>query len=457
MRIGFETIGNATIIAHDKNGPIITTDPWITGSAYFGSWSLSHEVPPEQMEAVKRCAFIWFSHGHPDHLNAESLDLLRDRKILLPDHVGGRISSDLQQLGLSVSVLPDRQWVSLSDSVRVMCIADYFQNAVLLLDINGRLLVNTNDAPDRGWGRLVRRIIRDYPTSFLLALFGYGDADMINFYTEDGTFIPPKAAKKLPVGTGIAQAVESYGVKYFIPFSSMHRYQRADSLWANEYVTRLPDYARGFHSTRAEILPAFLRYDCETDRYEEIGPAPLADRSLPPEEFGDNWSDPLEAGEADEIARYFSRIEHLSGFLDFLCFRVGKKENVVPLARGRFQRGISFAAPRNSLMQAVRYRVFDDMLIGNFMKVTLHGKWPRSGLYPDFTPYVARYADNAGCYTEEEVARYLEEYRRRAPLDHLLHRVEWKSIDLFRSHVSGGSPLFQAGKKLYWQVKGLAS
>ena len=35
--IGFETIGNATIICHD-GGPVLATDPWLIGSAYFGSW-----------------------------------------------------------------------------------------------------------------------------------------------------------------------------------------------------------------------------------------------------------------------------------------------------------------------------------------------------------------------------------------------------------------------------------
>jgi L-ascorbate metabolism protein UlaG (beta-lactamase superfamily) len=60
--LGFETIGNATIIAYDGN-PILATDPWINGDAYFGSWGLSHEVPPEQLAAIKACKYYWISHG----------------------------------------------------------------------------------------------------------------------------------------------------------------------------------------------------------------------------------------------------------------------------------------------------------------------------------------------------------------------------------------------------------
>jgi len=167
------------------------TDPWITDSAYFGSWVASHRIPDEQMEAIKACPFVWISHGHPDHLNAASIGLFRGKTILLPNHHGGRIRRDLEAQGYRVQVLEDRVWVNVSDRIKILCIADYFQDAVLLIDINGHLLVNTNDAIDRGWGRFVRKIIRGYPVSFLLALSGFGDADMINFYDEGGAAIPP--------------------------------------------------------------------------------------------------------------------------------------------------------------------------------------------------------------------------------------------------------------------------
>ncbi len=64
MDIGFETIGNATLICHDK-GPMLVTDPWITGPAYFGSWTRSHEIPAEQLESIKRCKFVWISQRPP--------------------------------------------------------------------------------------------------------------------------------------------------------------------------------------------------------------------------------------------------------------------------------------------------------------------------------------------------------------------------------------------------------
>ena len=112
------TTGNAIIIAYDEN-PIIATDPWIGDEepAYFGSWVASHKIPTDLKEDIKRSKYIWFSHGHPDHLNSESLKRYNSNKILLPDHVGSRIFNDINDMGYEVSILPDRKWVELSKNI----------------------------------------------------------------------------------------------------------------------------------------------------------------------------------------------------------------------------------------------------------------------------------------------------------------------------------------------------
>ena len=42
--VGFETIGNATLIAFDKKS-ILVTDPWLTRHAFFGSFVRTNEIP----------------------------------------------------------------------------------------------------------------------------------------------------------------------------------------------------------------------------------------------------------------------------------------------------------------------------------------------------------------------------------------------------------------------------
>jgi hypothetical protein len=421
--IGFETIGNATLIAHDAK-PVLVTDPWVQGSAYFGSWKLSHEVPEPQLRAATGAEYVWYSHGHPDHLNADSLPLFKDHKILIPDHVGGRILKDLREQGHRVLVMPDRVWVPLSPRIRVMCIPDFNQDAVLLLDINGRLVVNLNDSGDRGWGHLVKRLIRTYRVSYLLALYGHGDADMINFFDESGRRIP--RPPKTPLGEWIARDTEAWGARFFVPFSSLHRYQRTDSAWASDRAAQPDDYRLGWDSQRAELLPAFIRVDCAKDDFTRIDPAPTEDKLYPPEYFGDHWDAPLEPGDVAQVRAYFSRFEKLSEALDFLTLRVGGREHTLTFAgRRRRVRGLTLEAPRHSLMTAVGYQVFDDLLIGNFAKVTLHGPWNRAmPLYPDVTPWVAKYGDNGGARTREELALYFAEYRRRDQYGYVRHLVK---------------------------------
>jgi len=109
-------------------------------------------------------------------------------------------------------------------------------------------------------------------------------------------------------------------------------------------------------------------------------------------------------------------------------------------------------------MVALKYEIFDDLLIGNFMKTTLHGKWPESKLYPHFTPYVAKYADNGRAKSMEELEEYFEAYRRRCPMEYVRHRFEERCVNLFRSYVPSNSSFYKIGKRAFWKVRpGLAT
>lgn len=438
MDIGFDTIGNATLIVYDR-GPVLVTDPWLDGEPYFGSWTLSHDIPEEQQAAVSAARFVWFSHGHPDHLNWPSLDRFRNATVLLADHVGGRIATALRDEGFQVSVLPDRTWHQLSERVRVMTIADYNQDSILLVDVGGRLVLDLNDARDRGWGHTVRSIVKRYDVSFLMQLSGFGDADMINLFDEDGARIPPEASFRDPVGKKIAWLAGKYGVRYFVPFSSMHKYQREDSIWAEEHTTKLADYASGFVSQQSELLPAFVRYDAAADVATPIDPPQRAPEVVAPAKYGDNWTDTLAPEDVQKLRDYFTRMEHLREAFAFVAFEVGGATHTVDLGPPSLKRGFTFAVPRHSLMTAINYEIFDDLLIGNFMRTTVHGNASPDALYPDFTPFVGKYADNGYARSEAELRAYFAAYRGRAPLEYFRHRMARQSAAVVRRMLPPGS------------------
>jgi hypothetical protein len=454
--LGFDTIGNATVVAYDGT-PIIATDPWLGEPAYFGSWGLPFEIPEEQKTAILNAEFIWLSHGHPDHLNPEALEKLQGRKILLPHHVGDRIRDDLTAAGFDVTVLVDSQWTQLSDRIRVFCISDYFQDAVLLIDVGGTLIVNLNDATDRGWGRRVKRIIRGADRSFMLKLFGYGDVDMMNFIDDDGNRIVPQSVRKRPIGEQIGFFAKLYGVTDIIPFSCFHRYQRSDSIWTNEHTTPLEVFYDGFDLPGVQLHPAFIRFDVETGAVSTLNPAPSDEKLFAPEEFGDDWNEPFRDDDREKASTYFKRIEALGNDIDFVRLVVGGDELMIDLPGGSSGpssgRGVTFEAPRNSLMTAIGYEIFDDLLIGNFMKTRLHGDWESVSLHPHFTPFVAKYADNGRARSKAELDAYFAEYRKRAPMAYLAHVLERESERRVRKFIRVDSPAFRLAKKTYLFLK----
>jgi hypothetical protein len=415
--LGVSTTGNATLIAYDDK-PILATDPWFgdNNPAYFGSWRLTHRIPPQCKRDILDAKYIWFSHGHPDHLNTDSLQQIRGKPILLADHVGGRIAHDLREQGFEVTILPDRQWVDLSPRIRAFCITTRIQDSVLLLEVNKRLFVNLNDASisNATCTLLVRKIVAEYKHTYMLSLCGYGDADMINFYDENGNFIVPPASQKHPVGLSLSVRALSLGILNVIPFSSFHAYQRTDSIWAQNYTTPLDEYSREFDHKNHNFIPPFSHIDCVTGEVTPLNPESMETVVRRPEEFGDNWSDVLEHGDLDKLSHYFRTRELVRDYLSFINFRVGGRDNFIAL-NGKKGRGITFEVPRNSLMAAIDYEIFDDLLIGNFMKTTLH---EMGSLYEgDFSFVVAKFGDNGRAKTHREVDAYLREYRRRAGAD----------------------------------------
>jgi len=180
---------------------------------------------------------------------------------------------------------------------------------------------------------------------------------MINYFDESGRRIP--ARENIPaLGARNAHRTATVGAHYFVPFNSMHLYQRENSIWANQYQTSVQDYAKGFDSKRCEILSAFIRYDCERDRVDEMRPTelPVAVRSAA--EFGDDWAEPLTPADIALAERYFKSVEHLAGVIDFVNLRVGGREYAISLGAGGFRRGVTFEAPCHSLVTALRYEIF---------------------------------------------------------------------------------------------------
>jgi hypothetical protein len=129
--------------------------------------------------------------------------------------------------------------------------------------------------------------------------------------------------------------------------------------------------------------------------------------------------------------------------------KMGGKDNLVVLNKKK-RAGITFECPRSSFVKSVQWEVFDDLLIGNFMRTTLHGI---KGLYPDFTPFVAKYADNGRAQSLEELKKYFRAYRKRSDAEFLLIQLQKHAEAVFRRLFSNQSHVFKFASKVYQRVR----
>lgn len=442
MKLGFETIGNATLILYEDGIPVLSTDPWVSGNPYFGSWKHTHEIPELQKSNINKSKFIWISHGHPDHLDLDTIKNWDTNKFLISNHFGDRIFNDLTSIGLQVNKLKDKKWTSLSNNIEISTFADFNQDSILMVKMKDVLIIDLNDTNPRGWSKWVKETAKNFKKVFLLKLTGFGDADMINYYDENDNFIYPLAEKRIEVGKTIGHLMESFHANFFIPFSSHHKYQREDSIWANKYTANLDDYKDGFDNRKGTLLPAFISYDIDKDNFKKIQTLETNNDIISSKSFNDDWSEPLSKDDEKKLKDYFLRNELLKRQIGFIQFTVGEKEYSIDINKRKRNKGILFEVPKYSLMQTIKWNIFDDLLIGNFMKTKVIG-FRGNQLYPIFNPIIPKYYDQAQITDKKELKKYFKFYKAKAPLDTLKDMLSYNSSMAARKYFKTDSKIYK--------------
>jgi hypothetical protein len=419
MGIEFETFGNAIVQFREDGKPVLTTDPWLTGSCYFGSWGMDKPVTPAQIRSVQESPFIWYSHGHPDHLHPESMAMLpRTARILLPDHYDREIFDSLTREGFEVTVLEYKKWFRLSDGIRVLCIDNENQDGILVVEAGDALVINLNDSPLCGEGDYLRKLVKNHRNSktYLLALCSI-DADMINIVDEKGKSLAgsPEQRKPGAIWDSASRAAD-LGVKNYCCSSSQHVYVREDSQWANPYRIGWADMKRHWSRPEVKLIEPYVTVDLGSGSITRNHPTQVGATPLPSGTGDDDWSATLDEEEWKRVEGFMRKFEIIKDRIDFIEFTVGGEKRRILLneTSGRSPkelRGINFIVPKQSLMQTVEYGYFDDLLIGNFMKTQL----TNTKLYPDFSKQVGKLGGNAKVFTKADYRKFAHRYFSRSP------------------------------------------
>ncbi|MBI3802458.1 MAG: MBL fold metallo-hydrolase [Nitrospirae bacterium] len=437
MDLKFETLGNATLQLFENNAPVLATDPWLKGTAYFGSWGLDHPLAESQIRNVIDSPYIWISHGHPDHLHPESVEMLsRQSLILLPDHYDPEIKESFRSKGFRVWVLRFKQWTRLTRNVRVMCLENMNQDAILIIEAGDALIINLNDSPLHGEEPFLKKLIRSYKKTFLLSLCSI-DADMFNRVDDRGmSLTPPLYESKRSAIWALGDLCTSLQVRNFCCFSSQHLYVRADSVWANPYRITWDDMKHHWQAPVTRLIEPFVTVDLANGSVTPNHPTHQPDQSAISKTTGeDDWNEKMSKEDWQGLEHFIRRFHLLRPHLDFIRFTVAGEARTFYLNDPRRTgaggpRGIHFIAPRNSLMKTVEYGYFDDLLIANFMKTELIGV----DLYPHFTPIVAKLGGNAKVFTSRQLWRFQAHYFRLSPRAYVAHQLnlrwfyEWKPM-----------------------------
>lgn len=418
-----KTIGNATLVVKNNKSTILVTDPWFDEHpCYFGSWRLTHEIPQEIKDESLKTKYVYISHAHPDHLNLPTLRLFRNKsKVILAEQSSNRLSTEIRKSGFDVIVIPNRKWIELEEGIKILTFSDEKQDSVLLISLSHgdkrSLIVNLNDAGDCGVKREIKNISKQFDNSILLRLASFGCADMINLWDlKSGKEIPTPCDDFSPIGKIYEKSMQDFACNISIPFSSSHQYQREDSWWARKYVASEEDHFKGFKGKENKrLLPIFQSINFKNDEnpiFKDIKPKKiLINEPVKATYFGDNWNDGFKENDKKEIEEYFQSIDYLKENYDSIGVRFNKDVFYCKLnKKNKFRKNIVFYSPRRSFIYAIRNNVFDDLLIGNFMKTYLGGITNLQ--VPNFDFYVAKLSDNAYAKTKEDIDKAFAFYNQ---------------------------------------------
>lgn len=140
------SIGHACLEI-ETSGLRLLTDPWWAGPAYTNQWYAWPTPQPGGIEE-RPVDYLYLSHGHEDHLHADTLRRLRPgATALVPEFLSGSLGGYLRdELGFChVVEMPHGETITLRRGLRATCYVNV-TDSILVLDDGDRVVVNANDA-----------------------------------------------------------------------------------------------------------------------------------------------------------------------------------------------------------------------------------------------------------------------------------------------------------------------
>jgi UDP-MurNAc hydroxylase len=145
-------VGHAGLFIETHAGSVLC-DPWVN-PAFFGSWFPFPDNSDLDWEALGRADYLYVSHLHRDHFDAELLTrhVGKDALVLLPDYPTDELESELSHLGFRNFLRTESGVPVERDGLRLMITSltgpsdGPIGDSALSLDDGRTILLNQNDA-----------------------------------------------------------------------------------------------------------------------------------------------------------------------------------------------------------------------------------------------------------------------------------------------------------------------
>lgn len=260
-----KTMGHATLMVKEDGAPIIATDPWLIGSAYWRSWWLEKYPTKEEIEDVRRSENVYVTHSHPDHFHYPSLRHVGKRKILHPRYPRYDVPDFLEENGFAGEVLEPWQWRQIGKNARMMSIPVPIDDSILIIETPNAFVLNFNDsAPRPAYLRLIRDKVLTKGKAVVM-LKSYSPASIATSMYREGKASPMKGKEDY---TNVARAMgETIGATHFVPFASQVFFSRNDSTWANDTKVTFEDLQSFWGESAVKLCPPFVEMDLDTLEY----------------------------------------------------------------------------------------------------------------------------------------------------------------------------------------------
>jgi hypothetical protein len=238
-----QTVGHACMVIRDDDGsPILLTDPWLVGSAYWRSWWLQNYPTEAELADLATTQYVYVTHEHTDHFHPYSIKRLgQGPTYCFPALPQEQMGHYLDSIGYKTDVLQPLAWHRLHPKVAVLSIPLPNDDSVLLIDTPDAFIVNMNDSkPMKYQIKRVRQFIDAHAAGKkVILLSSYSPASPVNSFRKDSKIVSMKDKKDY-----VARCCELSGLvkaDFFMPFASQIILYREDSKWANPYRVSLDD------------------------------------------------------------------------------------------------------------------------------------------------------------------------------------------------------------------------